>query len=202
MSKFVERWEPRESGGGSVSAPFKPRLEQAIRTINRQIALFEQASARLAIKDRELFERVVKYYSSGDMARARIYATELAEVRKLHRNVYLAMLAFKQIAMRLTTIRDFGDIVSIVAPALDVVKNIRAGVAALTPEADKTFSDLSDLFTDLLVEATQTTGVTPEPGYVSEEARKILEEAAAVAEQQLKSKLPPIPVEEQEGVRI
>ena len=52
------------------------------------------------------------------------------------------------------------------------------------------------------MEATQTTGVTPEPGYVSEEARKILEEAAAVAEQQLKSKLPPIPVEEQEGVRI
>ena len=56
-----------------------------------------------------------------DRNRAALYANELAEVRKALRSINQAKLAIEQISLRIGTVKDIGDIVVTLAPAMSVI---------------------------------------------------------------------------------
>ena len=94
--------------------------------------------------------------------------------------------------LRLGTIKEVGELVVAMAPAVEVVRSIKSSLAGVLPDAEQELSELSELLNSLVVEAGQVTGqaLTLE---ATEEAQKILEEAMAVAEQKMREKLPEIP---------
>ena len=61
------------------------------------------------------------------------------------------------------------------------------------PTAERELGEVGDLLNEIIVEAGQTSGMTLNFESVSEDARKILAEAAAVAEQKMKEKFPELP---------
>lgn len=201
MSKFVDRWEQKESPsiGTRVKesvrppGPLKPRLDAAIRSIQLQTQKLDIANQRFQERDRMMFSKVVDAYSKHDIDHAKIFANELAEIRKMSKMLMQAKMALEQIVMRLNTVTELGDIVVTLAPAMGVIRSVRTGIASLLPEAERELGDISTTLSSILIDAGQGAGLSLNFESANEDAMKILNEAATVAEQKVKEKFPELP---------
>jgi division protein CdvB (Snf7/Vps24/ESCRT-III family) len=189
---FLKRWEPKKEYSKNKQ-PLRPRLDEAIRIINIQMQKLDQKGGRIKEYDKGLFEKVVYYYRNRDVQRAKIYAQELIEVRKLAKLITMSKLALEQIAVRLSTVKEYGDVAANVAPALMAMKGIYGGITEMMPEADQSMSKLGDLLDGLMVDASQYSSGTSNPSFATEEGEKILDQAASMAEMRLSKSLPEIP---------
>jgi len=200
IEKFARRWdrqlkEPISSKVKSFvipDAPLKHKIDLAMNKLKMQLNKLDQVSARLMDRDRKIFEKVVEAFMKHETDRATLYANELAELRKMSKIILYSKLSLEKVLLRLGTIKEVGELVVAMAPAVDVIRNIKSSLSGVLPDAEQELSELSELLNSLVVEAGQATGqtVTLE---ASEEAQKILEEAMTVAEQKMKEKLPEIP---------
>jgi len=200
MSRFADRWVPKEKGfidrvreSVRSEGPLRPRLEQALRRIQMQISKLDSASMKLRERDQTIFRKVVSAIQKHDMAHASIFANELAEVRKMSKMVTSAKLALEQIVLRLNTVQELGDIVVTLSPAMSVIKSVRSGLTSILPEAESEMNEIGGLLNDILVDAGQLGGLTVNFEAANEEAQKILAEASAVAEQRMRDQFPDIP---------
>jgi division protein CdvB (Snf7/Vps24/ESCRT-III family) len=173
--------------------PLKPRLDFAVRRIELQIQRLDKAADRFTERDKSIFDRIVKAYSKHDMPRANVFANELAEIRKMEKMIMHARLALEQIALRLSTVSELGDVVSTLAPAVGVLRGIRNGMSAIFPEAEREIGQIGNLLSGIIVDAGQSTGLNINFETANDDAQKILTEAATVAEQKIKDKFPELP---------
>jgi len=173
--------------------PLKPRLDFAIRRLELQIQRLDKATDRFTERDKSIFAKIVEAYSKHDMARANVFANELAEIRKMEKMIMHARLALEQIVLRLRTVSELGDVVTTLAPAVGVLRSVRSGMASIFPEAERELGQIGTLLSGIIVDAGQSTGLTINFETVNEDAQKILNEAASVAEQKIKEKFPELP---------
>ncbi len=211
---FASKWETKDKGPGLADrlrgtvrspTPLKSQIEQANRQIRLLISQLDSTVNRIRQRDSTIFKNVVSSLAKHDMQHAAVYANELSEVRKMGKMVTQAQLAMEQISLRLGTITDLGEIASTLAPAVSVIKNMKEGLRMAIPEADKEISEISGLLSSVLVDASTTGGFSLNFDAANEDAQKVLEEAASVAEQRMKESFPEIPAgvltqEEREGL--
>jgi len=200
--KFAKRWEERRDEQpltGRIKeavrppGPLKPRLDIAVRRIELQVQKLDQASERFSQRDKSIFARIVDAYTKHDVARANVFANELAEIRKMETMIMHARLALEQIVLRLRTVSELGDVVSTLGPAIGVLRTVKAGMANIFPEAERELGQIGNLLSGIIVEAGQSTGLSINFESANEDAQKILTEAATVAEQRIKEKFPELP---------
>jgi division protein CdvB (Snf7/Vps24/ESCRT-III family) len=200
--KFAKRWEERQDQTPITSklkdavrpqGPLKPRLDFAVRRIELQVQRLDKANERFSERDKSIFARIVDAYQKHDMPRAGVFANELAEIRKMEKMIMHARLALEQIVLRLKTVSELGDVVSTLAPAVSVLRNVRTGMASVFPEAERELGSIGNLLNGIIIDAGQSTGLTINFESANEDAQKILTEAATVAEQKIKDKFPELP---------
>ena len=200
--RFAKKWESkREESSFTDSlrevvrppAPLKPRMDFAIRRLDLQINKLDQASERFTQKDKALFAKLVDAYAKHDIARANVYANELAEVRKMEKLVMNARLALDQVQLRLRTVTEFGDMVSTLGPVIGVLRSVSTGLVGVFPEAERELGDIGNMLSGLMFDAGQGSGMTLNFNNVNEGTAKILEEAATVAEQKISANFPELP---------
>jgi division protein CdvB (Snf7/Vps24/ESCRT-III family) len=211
---FSSKWERKDQGPGLVDrlkgsvrtpTPLKSQIEQANRQIRLLISQLDSTVNRIKQRDSTIFKNVVSSLAKHDTQHAAVYANELSEVRKMGKMVTQAQLAMEQISLRLGTITDIGEIASTLAPAVSVIRNMKEGLRLALPEADREIGEISGLLSSVLVDASTTGGFSLNFDAANEDAQKVLEEAAAVAEQRMKESFPEIPAgvltqEEGEGL--
>ena len=201
MSQFSTKWNNNRGPGLSdrvkevikPEGPVKPKLEQAVRQIKTQITKLDQTSLKLKSRDSAIFNSVVAAIQKHDMPHATVYANELNEVRKMNKMVTQSKLAVEQIALRLNTVSELGDVVVTLTPAMGVIKDIQSGVMNILPEAEHEISEISGLLSGILVDAGQIGGHNINFESSTEESRQIMEEASSVAEQKMKEQFPDLP---------
>ena len=197
MAKFSKEWEgTSRSGVKSILKPQQPlrtRLEFAMRRIETQSQAIEGTINRLKERDRNLFSKVVDAYSKHDTKRANAYANELAEIRKTAGFMMDAKLALERVVLRLNTVTQLGNATMAIAPAMKVLQSVRTGISGILPNAEHELGTVAELLNEIIIEAGQTTGMGFDFEAVSEDAAKIINEAAIVAEQRMKEKLPELP---------
>ncbi|MEM3536562.1 MAG: Snf7 family protein [Candidatus Bathyarchaeia archaeon] len=200
--RFARKWESRKDEQPFTDrikeavrppGPLKPRLDFAVRRIELQVQKLDQAAERFAQRDRTIFARIVDAYTKHDTSRANVFANELAEIRKMERLIINARLALEQIVLRLRTVSELGDVVSTLAPAVGVLRSVRAGLVSVFPEAENELGEIGNILSGIMIEAGQSSGMTLNFDTVNEDAQKILTEAATVAEQKIKEKFPELP---------
>ena len=200
--KFAKRWEDRQDQTPVTSkikeavrppGPLKPRLDFAVRRIELQVQRLDKASERFSERDKSIFARIVDAYSKHDMPRANVFANELAEIRKMEKMIMHARLALEQIVLRLRTVSELGDVVTTLTPAVSVLRSVRTGMASIFPEAERELGSIGNLLNGIIIDAGQSTGLTINFESANEDAQKILNEAATVAEQKIKDKFPELP---------
>jgi division protein CdvB (Snf7/Vps24/ESCRT-III family) len=200
--RFAKKWESRRDETSFVDAirstvspppPLKPRMDYAIKRLDMQIHRLDQAAERFNQKDRALFGKIVAAYEKHDSAHANIYANELAEVRKMEKIVMNARLALDQVKLRLETVTEFGNIVTTLGPAIGVLRTVSAGLVGVLPEAENELGDIGNMLSGLMFDVGQSSGMNLNFNSVNEDAAKILNEAATVAEQRISSNFPDLP---------
>jgi division protein CdvB (Snf7/Vps24/ESCRT-III family) len=171
----------------------KSRLDNAIRRLELQTHKLDQSSDRFSQKDRALFTKIVAAYEEHDTAHANIYANELAEVRKMERLVMNSRLALDQVILRMRTVTEFGDLVTTLGPCISVLRSVNVGLCGVLPEAENELGDIGNMLSGLMFDCGASSGMSLNFNNVNEDASKILEEAAVVAEQKINAKLPDLP---------
>ena len=200
--RFAKKWDRRRDEQPFTThlkqtvrppGPLKPRLDFAVKRLELQNQRLDQTMERFSQKDKAIFARIVDAYTKHDTAHAKVYASELAEIRKIEKIVMNARLALEQIVLRLRTVTELGDVVSTLGPAIGVLRSVKAGLVGVMPEAESELGEIGNMLSGIMFEAGQGSGMTLDFGTVNEDAQKILTEAATVAEQRIKEKLPDLP---------
>jgi division protein CdvB (Snf7/Vps24/ESCRT-III family) len=205
MSNFTKNWEAPEKKSSGPSGPLKPHIEQARNLISAQNQRLDFARSRLSEKDRLLFSKIVEAQTNHDTQRARMIAGELAEVRKVETRVLQVKLALEAISERLQTVKDYGDFLNTVTPALSIVKQVQGPALNIVPEAERGFSSLGESLSSIVTEAGgSSSGLNVSFETANEDAVNILNEAATVAGQKIKEKFPDLPadVSQREGIQL
>jgi division protein CdvB (Snf7/Vps24/ESCRT-III family) len=173
-----------------------PRLKRsinfAIERIELQVRGLDNALQRFSSRDKTIFNRIVKAYSTKHFLRAKTLANELAELRKVEKMLARTKLALEGISLRLQTVSELGDIITVLAPAAGVINNIRSGMSTIYPEASRELADIGNLLTEIVSSTSQTSELPTNTEAANEDAEKILKEATSVAEQTILKKLPDI----------
>lgn len=199
---FSEKWQSTKKGSGFMSrirdtvnppTPIKIRIDAASRQIQVLIAQLDSAVNRIRQRDEAIFAEVVASLAQHDNGHASVYANELSEVRKMGKVVAQAQLALEQVVLRLGTITDLGDVAMTLAPAITVIKSMKQELGGALPEADREIGEISGLLSGILVDAGSVGGVSLNFDVANEDAQKVMEEAAAVAEQRISESFPEVP---------
>src|SRR5271157_3515634 len=199
---FASNWEKKDQTPGFMdrlrrtarpTTPLKSQIEQANRQIRVLISQLDGTVNRIRQRDATIFKGVVTALAKHDSQHAAVYANELSEVRKMGKMVTQAQLALEQISLRLGTITDLGEIANTLAPAVSVIRTMKDTLGTALPQADREIGEISDLLSSVLVDAGATGGLSLNFDAANEDAAKVLEEAAAVAEERMKESFPEIP---------
>jgi division protein CdvB (Snf7/Vps24/ESCRT-III family) len=199
---FASKWQKKDQGTGFADrlrdsvrtpTPLKSQIEEANRQIKILISQLDGTVNRIKQRDSTIFKNVVSSLAKHDTQHAAVYANELAEVRKMGKMVTQAQLAMEQISLRLGTITDLGEIASTLAPAVSVIKGMKDSLKLALPEADNEISEISGLLSNVLIDASTSEGISLNFDAANEDAQKVLEEAAIVAEQRMTESFPQIP---------
>lgn len=177
------------------AGPLKPRLNHAIRRIELHIQRLEKAENRFSERDKSLFAKIVKAYQRRDMIRANVFASELTEMRKMEKMIVHARLALEQIVLRLRTVSELGDVVTTLAPTVDVLRNVKKGISGIMPGADSELEQIGNLLNGIILDAGHGGELNINFEATNDDAQKILNEAATIAEEKIKEELPKIPFE-------
>ncbi len=160
------------------------KIKTALGRINSYLDKLEQ-------RDRELFQVIVESLMKKDDKRAKMYAKEVAEIRKVSKQLITAKYALEQVALKLETFLVFGGAMKELIPVISVMKEAIELTKGVAPDV---WIDLHHAIREL--EMSMGTGIV-EIGEIDvgldSEARKILEEARIAAEQSLKEKYAELP---------
>jgi division protein CdvB (Snf7/Vps24/ESCRT-III family) len=203
VEDFAKVWNPQPKGPGVIDKikntinpppPLRHKLAVALYKLRVQNNKLEYIIAKMKERDQVLFEKVVQAHMEKDTQRAAMYAAEVAELRKMIKSLMVAKYAVERVALRLETVMTMGDVLVGLAPVVGVIKDLRHYLTGLVPEIGLEMAEIGEILESVVTEAGEFTGFMSMPsGVYSEEAKKIMEEAAAIAEQRMKAEFPELP---------
>jgi division protein CdvB (Snf7/Vps24/ESCRT-III family) len=201
VEEFIKNWSGKQEPSitekiKSVFTSQKPlryRLVMAHYKLKTTISRLEVYISKLQERDKTLFERVVEAHMNKDTMRASMYANEIAEIRKITKQLLVTQIALEQVDLRLETITELGDVFTSLVPVIGVIKELRAAMRGVMPELSLELAELEEGLQEVVIEAGEFTGSRIDFSATTPEARKILEEAAIIAEQRMKEKFPELP---------
>jgi len=206
VTGFEQSWTPKNTTsitdkiGSAIhkEEPLKPRVEGATRQLSTPISKLDSVLQQLDQKDAKLFARIVEAKQNQNISQAKILANELVELRKHKKIIGNMKISIEQVKMRLTTVNELGDVMYALGPAMSAMKQIGPALSKFIPEADAEFSAMGDALGGLM---SNTFEGSFEGSFESnEETELILEEASAVAGNQIGEKFPTVPTEIPSGI--
>jgi len=145
---------------------------------NKLAARVDQMSRR----SKELFEACVRAKEEGDVERASLYASELSQLRRAINKTLSCQLSLEAVTYRLATIKDLGDARLALLPLKNIVSKVGRELHGVLPETGGNVSRIQELVEEVTLELGTVDDGSPNIVEASDdEARRILEEAAAVA---------------------
>jgi division protein CdvB (Snf7/Vps24/ESCRT-III family) len=178
--------------------PLKPRIEEAQKKLQMQIAKLEGMSSKMQEKDKVIFSRIVKAMQNHDSHYGKLLSGELSQIRKMIKMIDSAKVAFEQIQLRLNTMTEMGDVVFTLGPAVNAIKGVQGGLSSMMPQADQSFGQISDLLGNIMTGSNQTPAMTAAIDSSSikldEEAMDILQKATSLLEENTRDKFPDLPL--------
>jgi len=206
-SDYNRKWNNDNSQGEGIrnklreaaqsQAPLKPRIEEAQKKLQIQIAKLEGMSSKMQEKDKVIFNRIVKAMQNHDSHYSKLLSGELSQIRKMIKMIDSAKTAFEQIQLRLNTMTELGDVVVTLSPAMNAIRGIQGGLSSMMPQADQSFEQISDLLGNIMTGSNQTPASTAAIDSSSikldEEAIDILQEATSLLEENTRDKFPDLP---------
>ena len=171
----------------------KNKISNAQSSLQIQISKLEGTHKKLQDNHDRIFKKIVDAQKSRDESKARAYALELTELRKIKTMIGNAKLSMEQIQLRLNTVSELGDVVVTLSPCMSLIKGLAPSLSSLMPGVSSSLQDLTGVLNDVMT----TSSFDPESiisnDHLDEDTTAILEEAHAVIEGETISKMPEPP---------
>lgn len=175
------------------SEPLKSRLNDSIKQIEEENQHLNMAYQRFQERDKMIFNKIVEAYTNHDTARANVYANELVEVRKMQKMIFNAKLALEQIALRMRTVTELGDVAATLMPIVSVISDLKLGIASINPETVKGLNDISELINGMVVDSGALNTMSLNFESMSTDSTKILSEVQTITESRMGNTFPELP---------
>ena len=201
MSNFGQSWQRPPSSGVSdrlqglikKDPPLKPRIEGAIKGLNRPISKLNNTSNQLSSKEEKLFNKIVQAKQSGNIHAARTFAHELVQLRKTNSLIGNMKLSVERTQLRLSTTSAIGDVIVSMKPAVSTMNAVVPAMNKIIPQASAEIESMGTMLGDMMPGTIDNDYSFGESTTSSQETDSILQEAAAVAESQIGNKFPSVP---------
>ena len=160
----MEKWKEKEKEPSIASKiknvtkpqePLKEQIGMVIQRLDTQTRTLDSAVQRFELRDQDIFRRVVKAIADRDETRANILATELSEIRKVKTMLNHASLGLQSMSMRLSTVSEVGDLVTILNPAKNVLSGIGSEMCGIMPQASEELGNIGSLLSDIVTSTGQ-----------------------------------------------
>ena len=183
--KFLDKIKPQTS--------LKNRINDAEKKMECQILRLEQVHNKLKQNHDHVFKKIVDAKLTRNESRARSYAVELQEIRKIRNKIAGAKLVMEQMKLRLSTVSELGDIVVTLSPCMSLIKGLAPSISGLFPQMNASMQDLPNMLQDLLTDSSlsPTPMIPANQGNADTEA--ILQEAQNVLEGRIRTTMPEPP---------
>ena len=183
--KVLDRVKPETS--------LKNRISFAEKKLQLQITRLDETQQKLKQNHDNVFQKIVAAQKTGNEPRAKAYASEVQEIRKVRKVIGEAKLAMEQIKLRLNTVSELGDVVVTLSPCMSLIKGLAPSISGFLPEMNTTMNDLSNLFDGMISDSSLKTDSVFETNQDNPDAKAILEEVHAVLEGETKTNIPAPP---------
>ena len=171
----------------------KNRIESSQKQLQLQISRLEGTQKKLQVNHEQIFKKIVDAKMLRDESRARSYAIELQELRKVKNAIGGAKLAMEQIQLRLNTVSELGDIVVTLSPCMSLIKGLAPSISNIMPNLNSSMQDLSNMLGDMISDSSFSAEPIFTPEQNSEDTTAILNEAHNIIEGKTKSSMPEPP---------
>ena len=201
MPSFHKAWARQETASMAdkfrdtikPQGALKPRIQNAVNKLQVQTTKMDAMLSKLEERDKQLFKRVVTAVQQHDTSASKVLSNELAEIRKVKKMLGGARMSLEQVQLRLATIHDLGDAMVAIGPAMNTMKSLQSSLGKFMPEADSEMNAMAQTLNGLMVDSISDDSFNMESDASNEETDRILQEASAVAEQQIGDKFPSVP---------
>jgi division protein CdvB (Snf7/Vps24/ESCRT-III family) len=170
--------------------PLKPRVDAVLKRIDFQISKLEIIANDLKSNDYEIFRNAMSLVKENNSERARVYLSDLMQIRKISKTVVLSKIVFENLKIQLNTISSIVDLVSLLSPIIAVVKNIRSSLIPYIPESEGEVGEISELLGGILIDAGQVGSYVINFEAANEKALHIINEVLIFVEQKIKQEFP------------
>ena len=196
MPTFSKTWAQQETAGMAAKlrdtvkpqGALKPRIQNAVNKLQIQTTKMDTMLTKLDQRDQQLFKRVVTSVQQHDTSASKVLSNELAEIRKVKKMLGGARMSLEQVQLRLSTIHDLGDAMVAIGPAMNTMRGLQSSLGKFMPEADSELNSMTQTLNGLMTDSLSGDAFNMESDVSNEETDKILQEASAVAEQQIGDK--------------
>ena len=171
----------------------KNRIGGAEKQMESQILRLDQAHNKLKQNHDQIFKKIVEAKLTRNESKARTYAIELLEIKKVKNRIGEAKLAMEQIRLRLGTVSELGDIVVTLSPCMSLIKGLAPSISGLMPEMHASMQDLTNMFGDLLTDSSLSSQSMLPTYQGNADTDAILQEAHNVLEGRARSAMPEPP---------
>ena len=204
MTSFLNKWKDTVKNNEKLTsafmgkvkpeAPLKNRLEVAQKKLQLQITKLDEIDTKLNQKNNAIFEKIVEAKKSNNETYAKVYANELAEIRKHEKMVNNAKLSMEQIQIRLNTVSELGDVVVTLSPCMSLIKGLSSSLGGMMPTVADSMQDLSNMLGDIVTGSSIThDGSIGQVESTNSDAQSILAEAQSIVEGQARQSMPEPP---------
>jgi len=171
----------------------KNRIVFAEKKLQIQISRLDDTHQKLQQNHDHVFQKLVAAQKIGNESRAKAYALEVQEIRKVRKVIGEAKLAMEQIKLRLNTVSELGDVVVTLSPCMSLIKGLAPSISGFVPEINTSMNELSNMLGNMITDSSLKTESIMESNQDNADTRAILEEVHAVLEGETKTNMPEPP---------
>jgi division protein CdvB (Snf7/Vps24/ESCRT-III family) len=201
LTQLQDKWTKQSQPGISEKindiikpqGALKPRVQTAIKQLKLQISKLDNMLTKLNERDSKIFQRIVEATQQHDTQKSKVLSSELAEIRKVTKILSNARIALERIELRLTTTNDIGDTVMTIMPTMGLMKNLKSSLGKIMPGAEQEIGQMADMLGGFMTDSFAGDGAFGIDESTNMESDKILQEAAAVAENSTGDLFPSVP---------
>ena len=143
--RFLDRVRPE--------AALKNRINGAEKKMECQILRLNETYTKLKQNHDRVFKKIVEAKLTRNESRAKTYAIELQEIRKVKNKIDGAKVAMEQMKLRLGTVSELGDIIVTLSPCMSLIKGLAPTISTLIPQMHTSMEDLTSMFSDMLTDS-------------------------------------------------
>ena len=170
-------------------------MVEAVPKLKSQQYKLAQVVIKLTRRDKILFKTCATALQGKNKERAAIFATELAELRKLTKVIYHTQILVERIILRLETLKEFNAAFSDLKPVLRNLKSVTAGLRSFMPQMAFEMERVNEsIFEVMTLSKIDSTKLEVPIDMKTEGGQEVLAEVAEFLEEQITEKLPEPPV--------